>query len=129
MEQQFDAFTQKRFELMVEMATKKLQQEIASLKEQVSSLNGEIGSLKSQVSRLQFQPQQAKPVQKTLAEPQAIEQAIPKKVEIVDCRPENEKHADFESGAAKNAEPTKPRYGDYESKDVSIEKFFYFGRK
>ena len=38
MEQQLDAFTQKRFELMVEMATKKLQQEIDSLKLAFNSL-------------------------------------------------------------------------------------------
>ncbi|MBI2652308.1 hypothetical protein HYX00_02475 [Candidatus Woesearchaeota archaeon] len=66
MEQQLDAFTQKRFELMIEMATKKLQQEITSLKEHILSLNSEIGSLKSQVSRIQFQPQESHPVQKTL---------------------------------------------------------------
>ena len=50
MEQQLDAFTQKRFELMVEMATKKLQQEMQSLKEHILSLNSELSSLKSQVS-------------------------------------------------------------------------------
>ena len=58
MEQQLDAFTQKRFELMVEMATKKLQQEIDSLKLAFNSLNGELNSMKSQVSRMQFQPQE-----------------------------------------------------------------------
>ena len=136
MEQQLDAFTQKRFELMVEMATKKLQQEITSLKDQILSLNSEMGSLKSQISRIQFQPQQSHPVQKTLVEPQHREQPVreqsskPRKdVEIVDCRPEDERKEDFKSGAERNAEPVKPRYGDYEPKDVSIDKFFYFGRK
>ena len=138
MEQQRDAFTQRRFELMVEMSTKKLQQEIAALKEYVSSLNNEIGSLKSQVSRLQFQPpQQAHTIQRTLADPeplahvqQAQQDVQPKKeVKIFDCRPENEKHAEFQSGAAKNAEPIRPRYGNYNPEDVSIDKFFYFGRK
>ena len=131
MEQQFDVFTQKRIELVIEMATKKLQQEINSLKETACSQAGEINSLKSQISRLQFQPQQSKPVQRTLVEQESrIEAHAPKKeVKIIDCRPENEKHENFQSGAAKNAEPVRPRYGDYESKDVSIEKFFYFGRK
>jgi len=135
MEQQLDAFTQKRFELMIEMATKKLQQEMQALKDHVVSLNSEIGSLKSQVSRIQFQPQQAHPVQRTLVEQQEnqdIQQQgmQPKKdVKIVDCRPHDERHAEFQSGAAKNAEPVRPRYGDYEPKDVSIDKFFYFGRK
>lgn len=130
MEQQMDAFTQKRFELMIEMATKKLQQEIASLKEHIISMNSEIGSLKSQVSRIQFQP--PKPVQRTLAEPGEPNQSdgSPKKeIRIVDCRPDGERHEQFQSGSAKNAEPVRPRYGDYEPKDVSIDKFFYFGRK
>ena len=133
MEQQLDAFTQRRFELMVEIATKKLQKEINTLKETVCSMAGEINSLKSQISRLQFQPQQSQPVQRTLTEsqPQAENQNMqPKKeVKIIDCRPEGERHEDFQSGAAKNAEPVRPRYGGYEPKDVSIDKFFYFGRK
>ena len=131
MDQQIDIFTQKRFELMFEMATKKLQQEIQGLKEHVASLNSEMGSLKSQISRLQFQPQQSHSVQRTLPEsqPQIESPQVKKDVKIVDCRPENEKHEDFQSGSAKNAEPIRPRYGDYESKDVSIDKFFYFGRK
>ena len=131
MDQQIDIFTQKRFELMFEMATKKLQQEIQGLKEHINSLNSEMGSLKSQISRLQFQPQQSHSVQRTLPEsqPQIESPQVKKDVKIVDCRPENEKHEDFQSGSAKNAEPIRPRYGDYESKDVSIDKFFYFGRK
>ncbi len=131
MEPQTDAFTQKRFELMIDMATKKLQQEISGLKEHIASLNSEMGSLKSQISRLQFQPQQSHTVQKTLSEPQHREQSVEQKkeVKIVDCRPEGERHEEFQSGAAKNAEPVRPRYGDYEPKDVSIDKFFYFGRK
>ena len=131
MEQQLDAFTPKRFELMIDMATKKLQQEILSLKDQVTSLHSEMGSLKSQVSRAQFQPQQHHVVQSTLSEPQSAAPTVApnKDVKIIDCRPENERKEEFQSGAAKNAEPIRPRYGDYEPKDVSIDKFFYFGRK
>ena len=123
MEQQLDAFTQKRFELMVEMATKKLQQEIQSLKENILSINNEMGSVKSQISRLQFQPQ-------LKTENFAEQNFQPKeKVKIVDCRPDGEKHEEFKSGAARNSEPIRPRFGDYKSEDVSIDKFFYFGRK
>ncbi|MBI2558311.1 hypothetical protein HYW20_03230 [Candidatus Woesearchaeota archaeon] len=131
MEQQADLFTQKRFELMIEMATKKLQQEINLLKESLCSMAGEINSVKSQISRLQFQPPQAHAVQKTLVEPQHKEEiSRPKKeVEIVDCRPDHERKEEFKSGAERNSEPVRPRYGDYEPKDVSIDKFFYFGRK
>ena len=129
MEQQLDAFTQKRFELLVEMSTKKLQTEIMSLKEALCSQAGEINSLKSQMSRLQFQPQ-SHPVQRTLVEqPQEPKATAKKEVEIVDCRPGNERKEEFKSGSSRNSEPIRPRYGDYEPKDVSIEKFFYFGRK
>ncbi|MBI2541205.1 hypothetical protein HYV80_00655 [Candidatus Woesearchaeota archaeon] len=127
MEQQMDAFTQRRFELMIEMATKKLQQEVAALNEHMASLNAEMGSLKSQVSRMQFQPQ-THAVQRTLTAEN--EDTQPKKeVKIVDCRPEAERKQEFKSGAARNSEPIKPRYGDYQPDDVSIDKFFYFGRK
>ncbi|MBI2647182.1 hypothetical protein HYW99_01780, partial [Candidatus Woesearchaeota archaeon] len=78
--------------------------------------------------RVQFQPQlnslsldenkEAKPI---------IQQK--KHVEIIDCRPEGERCEEFQNSSAKNAEPLKPRYGDYKSEDVSIDKFFYFGRK
>lgn len=112
---------------MIEMATKKLQNEIMSIKETLCSMAGDINSLKSQISRLQFQPPQTKIVQKTLGEP--YEKLQPKNVEIVDCRPENEKHEEFQSSSSKNSEPLKPRYGDYQPEDVSIDKFFYFGRK
>ena len=134
MEQQLDAFTQKRFELMVEMATKKLQQEIDSLKAAFNSLNGELNSMKSQVSRMQFQPQrEAHHVSRPVAEEQPIieEQSVSakKEVHIVDCRPDGERQQEFKSGAARNSEPIRPRFGDYKSEDVSIDKFFYFGRK
>lgn len=136
--EQADDFSQKRIEIMIDMATKKLVQEVSSMKEHISSLNSEIGSLKSQVNRLQFQPP---PSQKRIvreyveeqpeAQPQNVgEQAQPQReVKIVDCRPEADRKEEFVSGAAKNAEPVRPRFGDYKSQDVSIDKFFYFGRK
>ena len=144
MEQQMDAFSQKRFELMVEMATKKLNQEIESLKVAFNSLNGELGQIKSQVSRIQFAPpQQQRTIHAQQEQPEAVgeqpyyqpEAAQPqveqrKEVKIVDCRAADEKKAEFVSGAAKNSkEPVRPRFGDYKSDDVSIDKFFYFGRK
>ena len=142
MEQQVDDFSQKRMEIMIDMATKKLQAEINSMKEHISSLNSEIGSLKSQITRIQFQPppqvqkrvvreyveetpqEEAQPQHAQVHEPQAK-----KEVKIVDCRPEGDRKQEFVSGAAKNSEPVRPRFGDYKSEDVSIDKFFYFGRK
>ena len=128
MEQQLDAFTQKKYELMIDMATKKLQQEIVTLKEAFNALNGELNSLRSQVSRLQFQPQTVHHAEEQREiQHQQVEQK--KEIKIVDCRPEEDRKQEFQSGAAKNAEPVRPRYGDYKPEDVSIGKFFYFGRK
>ena len=142
MEQEIDAFTQKRIEIIIEMATKKLIAEINSMKEHVNSLNSEIGSLKSQVNRLQFQPPPVPKrvvreyVEEVSQEGQAehIQAPAPqvqpnREVKIVDCRPEADRKEEFVSGAARNAEPIRPRFGDYNSQDVSIDKFFYFGRK
>lgn len=129
MEQQLDAFTQKRFELMVEMAVKKLQQELLALKENISSLNSEMSSIKSQITRLQFSPQGVKDNNTNGNSSKQSFDEFQKKVEIVDCRPESERHEEFQGGSAKNSEPLRPRYGDYKPEDVSIDKFFYFGRK
>ena len=136
MEQPVDAFAQRRMELMIEMATKKLQQELSGLKEYIVSLNSEVNSLKSQVNRLQFQPQQTtaprRVVEEMQEEPIRDEQpqvSAKKEVKIVDCRPDQERKTAFVSGAARNSEPVRPRFGDYKSEDVSIDKFFYFGRK
>jgi hypothetical protein len=128
MEQQLDAFTMKRFELMVEMATKKLQTEILSLKEGLCSQAGEINSLKSQINRIQFQ-QPSQTVQRTLTEQNQNQATAKKEANIVDCRPEGDKKEEFVSGSARNSDPVRPRFGDYKSEDVSIDKFFYFGRK
>ncbi len=125
MEEQLDYFTQKRTEVIIDIATKKLQNEINTLKEGMLLLNKEIGSLKSQVSRLQSQQQQ-QPSESTFLQDKHLED---KKVDIVDCRPQNERKEQFVSGATRNSDPVRPRYGDYKTEDVSIEKFFYFGRK
>ena len=132
--EQLDAFTQKRFELIIEMATKKLQQEIVSLKEQFNSVHLELGSLKSQMNRIQFAPApQAHSVAQAHSSEEplhaVVEPGVKKDVKIIDCRPEDQKKEEFVSGAARNSEPIRPRFGDYKPEDVSINKFFYFGRK
>jgi len=123
---------QRKFEILLEMQSKKYEAEINSLKQAISSIAGEINSIKGQVSRMQFAPQQMQSPQRVLIEqPQQFQQqeSPVKKVEIVDCRPQNERKEEFVSSSAKNAEPIRPRFGDYTSQDVSIEKFFYYGNK
>ena len=97
MEQQIDFFTQKKYELLIEMAAKKLQKEIDALKETSCSQAGEIVYLKKKIERMESQPQEDHSVQTTLGESKKT--------------------------------PITPSSGNYNSEDVSIEKFFYFGRK
>lgn len=126
---------QRKVEILLEMQAKKFEAELSSLKQYIVSLNNEVASLRSQVSRMQFQPSQAVQQNPQAEEMQAQNQQrqsqeMPKKkVEIVDCRPDGQRREEFVSGAARNAEPARPRFGDYKSEDVSIEKFFYFGNK
>ncbi|HLG23382.1 MAG TPA: hypothetical protein VI564_00460 [Candidatus Nanoarchaeia archaeon] len=131
MEQPVDMFAQKRMELMIDMATKKLQQELNAVKEQMASLHNELGSLKSQLNRVQFSKPAVQVVQGAVQESFIQQQPVQEKrnVEIVDCRPEDQRPKEFISGAARNSEPLRPRFGDYKPEDVSIEKMFYFGRK
>jgi len=124
---------QRKFEILLEMQSKKYEAEISSLKQAISSIAGEINSIKGQVSRMQFAPQQhmQSPQRVLVEQPQQFQQqeSPAKKVEIVDCRPKSERKEEFVSSSAKNAEPIRPRFGDYTSQDVSIEKFFYYGNK
>lgn len=130
--QPVDAFTQKRIELIVEMATKKLQQEITMLRESISSLNREISMLKSRPLPEPIVAAPNRNAQNIPANEAAVstQNFAPKReVKIIDCRPDNERKEEFQSGAARNSEPVRPRYGNYTPEDVSIEKFFNFGRK
>lgn len=124
---------QKKFEILLEMQSKKYEAEISSLKQAISSIAGELNSVKSQVSRMQFTPQQMQSPQRVLVEQphQYPQQEAPaKKADIIDCRPQHERKGEFvSSSSAKIAEPIRPRYGDYKSEDVSIGKFFYYGNK
>ena len=136
MEDSNSLMQQRKIEILLEMQAKKFDTELSSLKQYILSLNNELSSLKGQVSRMQFQQpaqnvQQSNRPEMQIQEQQHQSQEVPKKkVEIVDCRPENQRREEFVGGSAKNtAEPIRPRYGDYKSEDVSIEKFFYFGNK
>lgn len=98
-----DYFTQKRIEVMVEMASKKVISEVQLLRKMVMQLEQELVDLRQKVN--------TRPVQQTIQAP--VEQQS-----LQQSRPVERK-------------PTKdaPRYGDYTSEDVSIEKMFNFSGK
>ena len=129
MKMETNLFEQKRIELMLEMATKKYENEINSLKQAMISLSNELASVKRQVTNISFQQPVAQNIQQQAPQLQQIQQPQKSPVEIIDVRPKEERQQEFVSGAARNSEPVRPRYGDYKSEDVSIEKFFYYGNK
>ena len=134
MKMETNLFEQKRIELMLEMATKKYENEINSLKQAMISLSNELASVKRQVTNISFQQPAAQNIETQNIQQQApqlqqIQQPQKRPVEIIDVRPKEERQQEFVSGAARNSEPARPRYGDYNSEDVSIEKFFYYGNK
>lgn len=125
-----DLFTQKRIELMLEMMMKKYEAELNGIKQSMAALNSEILSLRREVNRVPVQPNISASLQDSNRILGTQEHAVQqKKIDIVDLRPKDERQKEFLSGAARNTEPLRPRYGDYKSEDVSIEKFFYFGNK
>ena len=100
---------EKKFEIMLDSINKKVNGEITSLKEAVGVLQQELREIKRQNSQ-QNQQQQNYP------------------------RDEQSSSSSPSANPAMNSEEqkdssVKPRYGDYRSKDVPIDKFFYFGNK
>jgi len=125
-----DFFTQKRIELMLEMVMKKYEAELNGIKQSMAALNSEVLSLRTGVNIIPVHPNVHVSLQTSNQIAENSEQAVQqKKIDIVDLRPKDERQKEFVSGAARNTEPLRPRYGDYKSEDVSIEKFFYFGNK
>ncbi len=100
MEQEADYFTQKRIEMMVEMSSKKVIAEVQLLRNMVMQLEQELVDLRQKVNT------RPAPVQQTI---QPVQQAQVK--------------------AERKPSQDAPRYGDYTSADVSIEKMFNFSGK
>ena len=106
---QDDMFTQRRMELMIDMATKKLLAEIQQLKQSMQKLETEVADLRKRGTVMSV----------SSASPQAVLQSAPQRPVsgsgMNDFSPQKKVSADV------------PRYGHYTSEDVSVEKFFNFG--
>ncbi|MEK6949502.1 MAG: hypothetical protein AABX34_04720 [Nanoarchaeota archaeon] len=100
---------EKKFEIMIGTATKKVLAEIAGLKESISALQNELNDVKR--ARPQSAPMPA------ASSPYSSAANIPQNT----------------SNGSSNNHPSstvaRPRFGDYKPEDVSVDKFFYFGKK
>ncbi|MBI4440109.1 hypothetical protein HY638_04005 [Candidatus Woesearchaeota archaeon] len=102
-----DYLLEKKFQLMVEQITKKMRSEIESLNVKVGKLQEEVFDLKGKLQRIEavqiVQPVQAAPV----TAPQQPSQEPPKRAEM----------------------PGRPDPKDYNEGEITIEKYFSFGKK
>ena len=101
MEDSNSLLQQRKFEILLEMFQKRYDAELNSLKQQIVSLNDELSSLKDKLNNIQTEQTEKLEIKKPI------------------------------QSSSNNAEPLKPRTGDFKPGDdeISIEKFFYFGGK
>jgi hypothetical protein len=116
-----DYLFQKQIEVMIDTSAKKLANEITTLKATVGKMSEEMDQLKKQVHELRCTPAPAPVSMRRREEPEPMlrdeqYEEAPQRVEQQRPRP---------SGP----EGMRPRFGDYKSSDVSVEKVFYFGGK
>lgn len=120
-----DILQQKQIELMVEMAVKKLELKLDAIKE-------EIVSIKKDVEHVKARPDVSNaPVQ---AQPQSHDSIkVPDSVQVEGFMQVKAPTRDPMSSTAEHAKgegtQVHPRLGNYKTEDVSVEKFFNFGRK
>ena len=102
---------EKKFEIMIGAATKKVLAEIAGIKESISALQSEL----SDVKRARQQSHTAQML--TASSPYSSAANIP----------QNSGNGSLNNHPSSTV--ARPRFGDYKPEDVSVDKFFYFGKK
>ncbi len=108
---------EKKMEILISMSHKKLETELNSIKEALRLIASEIEGIKTNISSIKDQPKEQVMVQPLQQEAtsQAAEDKPKVFAEVHDSKPvPHQPH---------------PRLGNYNTEDVSIEKFFYFGGK
>lgn len=112
---------EKKFEYILDIQTKKLKNEIESMKQQQNSLYSEIESLKKQMQKASFS---------SIAAEHNAQQGSTQNIPIVAVGSAKLEQETKELGSSANSTTqARPRFGDYKSGDVSVEKMFYFGSK
>lgn len=104
-----DYMLQKKLEIMIDINNKKISAELNGMRSVISKFNEELAEIKKS---LNGNAQRLK------------EPAVSLNTSANDSR-----QSDFRRTGNSEQQMAKPRTGDYEPKDVSIDKFFYFGNK
>ena len=105
-------FVQRMVEVMLDINNKKVFNEINTLKSEVSRLNEMLSELNRKTAEIRNAEQQ-KNIRDFPESVAPAAQAAPVSA----------------PRARTNETVSRPRYGDYQPEDVSVDKFFYFGRK
>lgn len=132
---------QKRLELMMDMNNRKMFSELNKLNALIGSVNENVCQLVRLFNEnrpLQRAEQRAEPEPRMAEQPgtESLKTESPRieppRLEPIPS-PEKRELREIRETASyaskSNGDKPKPRYGDYKSEDVSIDKFFYFGKK
>lgn len=101
-----DYMIQKKIEIMVEIANKRMACELAKMNEIITRLSEEMIEIKKQLS-------EGRDISKM------------RSISFV----ENKKSLGGLKSVKQEEQVSKPGYGDYKPEDVRVDKFFYFGNK
>ena len=104
-----DYLIEKKIEILMDMQSKKVANELNSIKEAINNLSKEISEIKKHVSENR-QPARQEQIRKFESSSESVQE-----------QPKTERSQEKVITQSQN------RYGEYQPKDVSIEKFFYSG--
>ncbi len=103
---------QKRLEIMNDINNKKVANELAKINSMVNKLNDDICEIRKVIN--------------SMLRTDMRERTDIREYPISES---NDKNRNNLNNKKDNKETIKPRYGDYKSEDVAIDKMFYFGNK
>ncbi|MBI2545616.1 hypothetical protein HYV81_00355 [Candidatus Woesearchaeota archaeon] len=120
-----DILQQKQIELMVEMAVKKLELKLDALREEIVSVKKEVEHVKARPAQV-AQPSQ---VQSQMQDSIKVPDNIPVEGFMQVKAPSRDPMSSTAEHSKGEGTQVHPRLGNYKTEDVSVEKFFNFGRK
>ena len=121
-QQQQDYFTQKRIELLIEMANKKVETEVQLVRKMVMQLEQELVELRRQMNTNHQQSMQT--INLVQSAPKVEAQPVASPMHSAQQSAPAVSTSAQPNGVRQETAALAPRYGKYTSNDVSIEKFF-----
>ena len=131
-----NSFFERRIEMIIDTNNKKILNEINALKAVVVKINEDMAELRRNITNMSISAPVHSSRQETYEtssfeeQRQTVHEPPKRPVPIMGPPSLLREQSAQQSGAAANSQTqNRPRYGDYKSEDVSVEKFFSFGSK